>query len=223
MTIFGQDRISMALQKRRPAINRELLYDSLAGFLLGTFIVCCGALLVYLIDGIEWTDVRFIPGDIFLGLVIMLLVAAAEEFIFRGLILRKLLHLINKWLALLISAALFAAVHMANTDITPLGIFNVFLGGLVFGVGYMLTRSLPLVILFHFAWNFFQGPILGFPVSGLPFESVLLLEVSKHSIINGGSFGFEGSLICSVLLVLTFIAAYLLYQQKHRKPPAAVE
>lgn len=211
----------MSLQKKKTVINKNLWYESALGFLLGTFLVCCGALIVYLVDGIEWTGLRFVPGDIFLGLVIMLLVAAAEEFIFRGLLLRKLLHVINKWLALIISAALFAAVHMTNLSITPLGMVNVFLGGMVFGMSYMLTRSLPMVILFHFAWNFFQGPILGFPVSGLPFESLLLLEVSANSLINGGDFGFEGSLVCSMLLILAFMGAYLLYRQKHRKPPGA--
>lgn len=221
MTNFGQDKNSMSLQKRRPVISRNAVLDALAGLLLGTFLVCCGAVVVYIIDGIEWTDIRFAPGDIFLGLVIMLLVAAAEEFIFRGLILRKLLHLVNRWLALLISAALFAVVHLTNTDITPLGIFNVFLGGMVFGISYMLTRSLPLVILFHFAWNFFQGPVLGFPVSGLPFESLLLLELSGASIINGGGFGFEGSVVCTALLAITFIAGAWLYLQKHRKQPGA--
>lgn len=213
----------MSLQKKRPLIDRNVLLDSLTGLLLGTFLVCCGALLVFLIDGIEWTDVRLVPGDMFLGLVIMLLVAAAEEFIFRGLILRKLLRHINNWLALLISAALFAIVHLTNTDITTLGILNVFLGGLVFGISYMLTRSLPLVILFHFAWNFFQGPILGFPVSGLPFESLLLLEVTGATLVNGGGFGFEGSLVCTILLVLTFIGGGWLYLQKHRKQPGAAE
>lgn len=213
----------MSLQQKKPVISRSVLLESFTGFLLGTYLVCFGALIIYFADGIEWIETGFAPGDIFLGLVIMILVAAAEEFIFRGLILRKLLHTLNKWLALIISAVLFAAVHMANTDITPLGIFNVFLGGMVFGISYMHSRSLPLVIFFHFAWNFFQGPILGFPVSGLPFESLFKLEVSTPTLINGGNFGFEGSIVCSILLLLTFTGGYWLYHQKHHKRPAVAE
>lgn len=221
MINFGQDKNSMSLQQQKPVTSRDILRECFIGFLLGTYLVCFGALIIYLADGIEWIEARIAPGDIFLGLVIMILVAAAEEFIFRGLILRRLLHTVNRWLALIISSALFAVVHLANTDITPLGIVNVFLGGTVFGISYMHTRSLPLVIFFHFSWNFFQGPILGFPVSGLPFESLFRLEVNSPSLLNGGNFGFEGSIVCTMLLLLTFIGGYWLYQQKHRKRPVA--
>lgn len=194
---------------------------AVTGFLAGTFLISVGTLIVYLLGGIEWINISFPAGDLFLGLLLMALLASAEEFIFRGLILRRMARATNKWTALFISAALFAVVHLANTDITPLGIINVFQGGLVFGIYFLLSRSLLHVICLHFAWNFWQGPVFGFPVSGLPFDSILMQEASGSKLISGAQFGFEGSIVCTVILLLAFTGGLWLYLQRPRKRSAA--
>jgi uncharacterized protein len=206
MTIFGQDKTSMSLHRRSQITTRQYFRLSLTGFLLGSFLVCASSLIIYLAGGIEWASIAFKSGDIFAGLVFMALIAAAEEFIFRGLILRKLSHHINRWLALVISSLLFAAVHLANTNITALAMANIFLGGLVFGITYIASRNLAFVIGFHTAWNFIQGPVLGFPVSGLPFESLLTQELTGNKLINGGGFGLEGSIVCTGVFILFLLA-----------------
>lgn len=193
----------------RPQLSAaQHLRLSLIGFLLGSFLIAVVTLTIYLIGAIEWTHIKLIMGDIFVSFVLLALIAAAEEYIFRALILRKLAHRINKWLALFISSLLFAVVHLANLNITPLAFINIFLGGLAFGITYMASRSLAFVIGFHTAWNFLQGPILGFPVSGLPFEGLLTMELTGNKLINGGEFGVEGSIICSAILLL-FLLAHL--------------
>ncbi len=215
MVIFGK------IMKKHT--NKEQLLFSVAGFLTGTLLVCVGALGIYMFEEISWSwftpishDTRGIPPlarDILWGLLLMLVISAAEEYIFRGVILRRLERKINPWLALFISSVLFAAVHLMNTDITPLAVLNIFLGGLLFGIAYMLTRSLAYVIFFHFGWNFIQGPVLGFAVSGLPFASILKVEITKNNLINGGAFGFEGSIICSVILFAGFLLAIIFIER----------
>ncbi len=181
----------MSLAGNKYGWRDERFIMSLTGFLLGLFLVFVGALIIYFAGGIRWTDFHFSPGVLFLGCAIMLVAAFLEELIFRMLILGKLLKLTNRWLALVISSILFAMVHLANPDINTLGIVNVFLGGMVFGLTYMYTRSLWMVVFFHFSWNFFQGPVLGFPVSGLPFESMLTVELDGNSLLTGGSFDLK--------------------------------
>lgn len=56
----------------------------------------------------------------------------------------------------------------------------------------------------HCLWNWIQGSICGFNVSGGEFfQSLITLQFPSHNLINGGSFGFEGSIICTIVLLPT--------------------
>ena len=174
------------------------------GFLIGLFLVCTGGVIIYLLGGLQWTDVLY-SNNIFINMGVLLLVAFAEELVFRGYILRNLMKSFNRWLSLSISALLFALVHLTNPGIPVIGVVNIILGGLVLGIIFVNTRNLWMPVLFHFSWNFFQGPVLGFPVSGVTFKTILSATISGNDLISGGTFGFEGSVICTVLLLATFL------------------
>lgn len=115
----------------------------------------------------------------------MALVAFAEELVFRGYILNNLLQSMNKWTALIISSLLFTLFHLSNPDISLLALLNIFLSGLMLGINYIFTKNLWFAILLHFSWNFYEGPILGYKVSGLTLESLLQQELTGNPILTG--------------------------------------
>jgi membrane protease YdiL (CAAX protease family) len=188
--------------------------DAVIGFALGTFLVCTGALILYYMNYLSWIDIEYSQGNFIFSLGLIAMIAVSEELIFRGYVLRNLMKSFNKWIALVISAVLFSIVHYSNTGIPTLGFVNVFLGGLVLGVAYIITRSLWLPIFFHLSWNFIQGPILGFRVSGLTFESIMSIETKGPTLITGGEYGFEGSVISTILLSLALLAGCFIESQK---------
>lgn len=179
--------------------------DALVGACLGICLICAGSLIILYLDGIEWIDVVPNLKELFNSAMIMLMVALSEELVFSGYVLRNLMKSLNKWLALFISALLFTAVHLTNPEVPATGLVNTFLGGLLLGITFVNTRKLWLPVSFHFFWNFMQGPVIGFPVSGIPFDSVLVLEPKGNPLISGGNYGFEASLVCSLLLLMAFI------------------
>lgn len=195
----------------------QLFPHAWTGLLLGILLVSCGTLIIYLLNGIEWVDMALRMNDILMNVLLLLMVAAGEELVFRGYVLRNLAKSINKWLALLASSALFTLVHASNPSVAPIPLLNTFLGGLVMGITFLHTRNLWLPVLFHFTWNFLQGPVVGFPVSGLAFESILIASPEGDPTISGASYGFEGSLVCSTLLLLTFIGYAF---AEHKRPYA---
>lgn len=133
-----------------------------------------------------------------------LLVAVTEELMFRGYILGRLLRTrMNKFLSLFISSLMFACLHLMNPNMALLPMLNLILAGMLLGVTYLYTRNLWFPISLHLFWNWLQGPVLGYEVSGNKFgESLLKLHLSDNTLLNGGAFGFEGSLICTVLMVI---------------------
>ncbi|MDR0746080.1 MAG: CPBP family intramembrane metalloprotease [Mediterranea sp.] len=128
--------------------------------------------------------------------------AAMEEIMVRGYIQGRLMTKMNKWGAMAIASFIFSVMHISNPNIDIFPLFNLFLAGLLLGACYMYTRNLWFPISLHTAWNWIQGPVLGYEVSGSRmFPSIIQLHLPEENIINGGAFGFEGSILCTILMI----------------------
>lgn len=177
------------------------------GLLIPVVLYGVGFGLTYALGEIEVTGFVFKPMDLLMSLVFFLLVAFFEEIMMRGYILGRLLHTrMNKFLSLFISSALFALMHIFNPEIDFMPMLNLMLAGMMLGASYLYTRNLCFPISLHLFWNWIQGPILGYQVSGNNFStSMLTLHMPEENVLNGGAFGFEGSLICTVLVIVLTI------------------
>lgn len=192
------------------------------GFFLGVLILCVGTLILYFTHYLQWIDINFNANDLFISFGLMVIVALYEEIVFRGYILNNLLSSVGKWPALVISALLFALAHAANPGYSILAAVNIFLAGVLLGINYIYTKNLWFAILLHFSWNFFQGPVLGYEVSGLNLQSIFQHEMHGNEFITGGKFGFEGSLLAAVLYIVSIAGLAWVYQKKYAVTVAAM-
>lgn len=133
-------------------------------------------------------------------------VGIAEELTFRGYFLLNLAEGLNShWIkpkAAVITSWIFTSVifgfgHLGNPNATIVSALNIALAGIVIGFAYVLTGSLAIPIGLHITWNFFQGNVFGFPVSGTTDWSTTFLAVQQGGpeVWTGGSFGPEGGLM----------------------------
>lgn len=148
------------------------------------------------------------------GLVSFILTAFIEEMIFRGYFLRKLLGAFSKHTAILISAAFFSLVHALNSGYDVFALINIFMVSIFFAQLYVYTNNLWLIVGFHFSWNWVQA-LLGFNVSGVEYPGILNLNFVELNHFNGKEFGFEGSYICTIILLLSIL--YMAKVQKRRE------
>lgn len=177
----------------------------LRGALFVMFLYAVGFGLSLLLGAVEVVGFLFSPMSLLASLLLYFLVAVTEEVIARGFILGRMLDGgINKFVALFISAVLFSLMHLFNPSFALVPFLNIMLAGCFLGASYIYTRNLCFPIALHWFWNWIQGPILGYKVSGNEFgnENLLILRLPEENLINGGTFGFEGSILCSLLLVL---------------------
>jgi uncharacterized protein len=122
--------------------------------------------------------------------------AIMEELLFRGILFRWLEDFSRSWATLIVTSALFGLAHSQNPGATLFSTFAIAVeGGLLLGGSYMLTRSLWMPIGLHAAWNFTQGPVLGVPVSGNPVHGLIRAKLEGPTILSGGAFGLEASII----------------------------
>ena len=178
--------------------------DILYGFLMAVLNYAIGFGVCLLTGQIEVVGVHLHWSDLLLSGLFFAMVAIVEETMMRGYVLGRLLRTrLNKFISLLISSLLFALLHLMNPNVAFLPMLNLVLGGLLLGASYLYTRNLWFPVSLHFFWNWIQGPVLGYEVSGNRFcETLFSLRLSANNLINGGAFGFEGSLVCTVLATL---------------------
>lgn len=117
-------------------------------------------------------------------------------------------------IAVVISSAIFGIAHGSNPNSTPTAVFNIMLAGVMLAVPFIITGRLALSIGLHFSWNFFQGGIFGFRVSGFEVKGALIeIRQLGPDWWTGGSFGPEAGVI-GILGILLILVLSLLYLKK---------
>ncbi|KAF1004224.1 MAG: hypothetical protein GAK28_04085 [Luteibacter sp.] len=160
------------------------------------------ALGAYRVDGVnhnlDW-----------LGPILVMGVGAGvgEEIISCGIVFRIVEEGLGTWAALLVSAALFGGLHLANPNATTwVAVAIAIEAGLLIGLLFHLTRSLWACIGAHAAWNLTQGLVYGIPVSGFEQRGLLASHMEGPNWVTGGAFGVEASVvsvgICSMVTAL---------------------
>ena len=190
---------------------KRLAQDMGKGFGIGFCFFACVALIMtllglYRIDSIGTDEPLHIVSAFFL----FLLVAIGEEITFRGVLFR---WIDEKWgyvAALIVSSVLFGFIHTFNDSATLWSSLAIAVeAGLLLGAAYKYSGTLWFPIGIHWAWNFTQGNIFGFEVSGADAGvSLLKSTVSGPNWLTGGTFGAEASVI-PVLLGLILSAWYI--------------
>ncbi len=199
------------------------LADTLVGLGLGLlmFLVILVVLVV-----LGWATVE--TGTIGLsGLLVafltFLLVAISEEIFARGWVLQVLEHGRGRKAAVIGSAVIFSLLHAFNPGFGLMALVGLFLAGLLFAQAYLVTRQLWLPIALHLSWNFSEGPIFGFPVSGLPGEGLLTVKPTGPDLVTGGAFGPEAGLIVVLGIAVASAAIYALGRYRSNVTALGVE
>ena len=178
--------------------------------------------LVYQVSGIgsfELNELSLEPILFILGLFpFWLLQGGTEEVGTRGWLLTRIAARTNLPLAIAISSSLFGILHMGNAGVTFLSVLNIILDGVLAGLLFIYTDSIWLVVAQHGTWNYVQGNLLGFQVSGTGADASIFSFTmgSGPDWLTGGTFGAEGSIITTMVLLLSLVIVYRLGERKER-------
>lgn len=188
--------------------------DILIGILLGFGVMLIGYAILIGLNEIFFETYTINTTAILYSILFFILVSLIEEILCRGYILHQLLETYNKYIALMISSIIFTALHSFNPNMATVPVLNLFLAGILLGITYIYTKNLWFPIALHFSWNFFQGPFFGFEVSGQAFYSIIQQTRTEDNLLNGGSFGFEGSLLATFLMLIFILLINRYYSKK---------
>lgn len=133
---------------------------------------------------------------------------AAEEFLTRGFIIQIVGRRFGVVSATIVSSTIFAVAHGANPNVTWLAVVNLTLYAILMAVYALWEGNLWGVFAIHSVWNWAQGNLFGFEVSGNQLGNGIVLDLAERGPdwITGGPFGLEGGVITSTVLFLTLMA-----------------
>jgi uncharacterized protein len=194
--------------------------DLLFGMALGALLISA----IFIVElGLGWVEVvgafeTFGTGvpfalSMLLPVAMFLCVGFYEETVFRGYQLKNaaegldypaLGHRGAVLLAWVLSSVFFGLLHADNPSATFVSTLNIVLAGLMLGFGYVISGELAIPIGLHVTWNFFQGAVYGFPVSGFgPFGATFLAtQQTGPDLWTGGLFGPEAGLLAPIVMLL---------------------
>lgn len=169
------------------------------------------------VDGVLWQRKLWsaVLVDLILWLLFYIAIGWYEELLNRGYWLQNIADGLNLFWGVLISSVVFGLSHLFNANISPIAILWLMVISLFLAYGYLATHALWLPIGLHIGWNFFQGPVFGFPVSGTTSNGLIIQKhITGHSLLTGGTFGPEAGLI---LLVGLIVGTGLIWGYTHQR------
>jgi membrane protease YdiL (CAAX protease family) len=202
---------SLGLRLDGLAIKDFLVGLVISGLMIGTIFV------VFLISGfLEISEISWNSNGIFAVFEILLwffgiglAVGWSEELAFRGYLLQNMKDGMGLFWAVVLSCILYGLLHMSNPNSTLLSGVLIAVIGFLRIFGWLRTGQLWLSMGMHAGWDFFQGSILGFTVSGMNTESLVKHTVSGPNWITGGSFGPEAGIVVLPIIIFGLVLMYL--------------
>lgn len=204
--------MSMGFIKR--FICKQYIKGGCVGVLLISAIVLIGVLFnTFVFDGINVNlDIRIIL-LFFCG---FLLQGLYEEVVFRGFFMISIIRKNTILVAVMANSLLFGLTHGLNNGFQILALFNLILFGIFESIYMLKTGNIWGVSAIHSMWNFIQGTIYGFNISGMTqSQSLFTFKINNCKILSGGTFGLEGSFLTTVVLV-SAINIVMLYKERNR-------
>ena len=218
LSIFLMTKISKLKIEQLGFSKDDMPISYLKGALFGILQI---SIVFFIIFGLKAIDVYYV-GNINVLLLIKVFIffvfqGLLEELLFRGYLMPLFSKVIGIKFTIILLSFLFTCIHLLNPNLNIIGLVNVFLAGVTFSLIYYYTGNLWIVSAMHTFWNFILGFIVGSQVSGIDtYNSIFFsIPVWNKDLISGGEFGFEASIIETILeLAISLFVIYLIKKKR---------
>jgi membrane protease YdiL (CAAX protease family) len=148
-------------------------------------------------------------------LVLYIFVGFAEEIFSRGYMMSVMRQTKSISLIIFVPSIIFALLHSMNTGVGIIPYINLALVGVLFAVMYLRSGNLWMCIGYHITWNYFQGYVYGFKVSGQAADGIITTTAKKFSLLNGSAFGPEGGIFVTIIILVGLLFVYKYYKNSN--------
>jgi membrane protease YdiL (CAAX protease family) len=202
--IDKRDFVSLGFKFSGQAWQDLLLGICIPGIMMGFIFVIEWSFGWLTFEGFAWQvdPLSDVFTNALIVFLIFILVGWNEELLTRGYHLQTIASGSNLGWGIFLSSAVFGILHLGNPNATWLSAIGILFAGLFLAYGYVRTGQLWLSIGLHIGWNYFEGTVFGFPVSGLDVYRLTHITVDGPVLWTGGTFGPEAGFIVVPALLL---------------------
>ncbi len=215
----------LSIEKRKIEIfgftKKNIFKNYFVGLIMGLIAV---SLITFIAIFSGWIDVYKMPDINILGIVIMFVAfifqGMSEEIVFRAVLMPRIAKKYGVLASIIITSIIFGVAHTANPNASPLGMINTILFGGVFAVIYYYFDNIWVCSAFHTIWNYFLSVVVGIEMSGMKASISIFSGMSNpsvNSILSGGAYGLEASILTTIAAVVLIIVFTRLSVKKYRK------
>ena len=210
--LIGFRVLGLSLRDLRYAGRDRALSGFGFGLLAGALTAAVALLISAVVGGAEWVrdsgTVLDYLSQSSKTVIVLAPAALSEEVVFRGVPLVLLAATMGRGAAVVAVAVLFAFAHLANPNVTALGLGNIAMAGIFLGLAFYAPGGIWTAFGAHLGWNAMLA-CLDAPVSGLPFRIPLLdYHSGGPAWLTGGAFGPEGGLAATAALAAAIVVLY---------------
>ena len=189
----------------RPMFRSRFWEGALLGFVSLTGLILVMRLVGVLHFGVVGLRSAEIGKWALLYVLVFILVALTEEFSARGYLLYTLSAGIGFWPAAILTSVFFGYSHHGNPGEDWIGLVNAGIFGLLACLLLRRTGNLWMPIGLHMAWDWGETFFYGTANSGATYPGQLMNSSSSGPAwLSGGAVGPEGSVLCTLLMVLVW-------------------
>ena len=200
--------------------RRRVLVESVLGLLVSFVLVTLAVIAMALLGRVRPMREPITLATAGRGLLItawLIVAALAEELQFRLYPFKALRESMGTIVAAILMSVGFGAVHAFNPNFGRIALVNTALIGGVLAMAFIRTRAVWMIWALHFGWNFALGVIYGLPVSGFSFAVVVRSTTVGHRWLTGGSYGIEGSLTGTAVILIGYPMVWLVTRSRAKE------
>lgn len=181
----------------------RIFQQTCVGFLGGALMICIEIGLLYILGYASISpythgiDAAII---VLCGMVTFLGVAFTEEITFRGYIQGQFGE--KKLVGIIVTALLFAAAHLMNSNYTFYSLIYLLIGGIAFSLMRTVTNGIWFPVAFHLAWDWVEISFFGLNEEGTKHWLTVTSEELPYI------------LICSLLMLAVTIILIFVYRKQ---------
>ncbi|MPQ44483.1 CPBP family intramembrane glutamic endopeptidase [Clostridium tarantellae] len=205
-------------------LNKNIFLKYLIGFLIGIIMLSVIALTIVSLGcgKISFNKINTNFSDIISYIYVLIswiILGASEEIMVRGYMFPSIAVKKGVIFSILLTSIYFGLIHITGKGVNFIAIFNLSLFGILDCLYAIYEESIWGVCALHAAWNFCQGNIFGFIVSGdiVGGGSLFKTGIIDVNIINGGIFGPEASIITTIVIIIAIVIILVLQRKKYNK------
>lgn len=157
-------------------------------------------------------SIEYGKGISFSTMMIIFSSALLEECIFRGTLFQALADRFSATRTIIIISIVFSLLHLSNPNADLISTINTFLANCFMSIAWYRSKALWLPILYHASWNITQSAV-GIEISGIKFGDGFLKTTIYDSTFSSffiGPYGIEGTVYCTIVLLLLIAYTYTL-------------